>query len=176
MKEFENKSVIRVVELHLEPQIIEEQFLQMKNLVQEYKPSRLAIDSLNPLERVMTENEYIDFIKRWNYSLAADGVTVLFTATSDSTGPVTSTGISSIVDNIISLRDVELESTLKRSLIVFKERGTAHDRDIREFEITPKGMVMKGKFAGVEQILGGAARRSMTDEAVDNLARAFGKK
>jgi hypothetical protein len=33
-------------------------------------------------------------------------------------------------------------------LTVFKARGLAHDRDIREFEITPKGVVMKGRFAG----------------------------
>jgi len=77
------------------------------------------------------------------------------------------------MDNIISLRDVELESTLRRSLVIFKARGTAHDRDIREFEITSKGLVVEEKFAGVEQILGGAARRSMTEKAAEAWAQAF---
>jgi circadian clock protein KaiC len=100
----------------------------------------------------------------------------LFTVVGGSTTPVAGTAVSTLVDNIISLRDVELESALRRPLIIFKARGTAHDREIREFEITSKGMIVKEKFVGVEQILGGAARRSITNEAAENLARAFGKK
>lgn len=71
------------------------------------------------------------------------------------------TGISSAVDNIIALRHVEIESSLRRSAVIMKARGSAHDNEIREFEITPKGVVLKKKFLGMEQILGGTPRKSI---------------
>jgi circadian clock protein KaiC len=85
-------------------------------------------------------------------------VTSLFISISDAITPVTETGMSTIADNIISLRHVEVDSALKRSLIVLKARGTSHDNGIREFEITSKGIVVKEKFVGMEQILGGDLR------------------
>jgi KaiC/GvpD/RAD55 family RecA-like ATPase len=69
-----------------------------------------------------------------------------------------------------------LESALRRSMIVLKARGTAHDRDIRELEIASNGTVVRGKFAGVEQILRSAARRSFTEEAASARGSAFAKK
>ncbi len=63
------------------------------------------------------------------------------------------------MDNVISLRNVEVESALKRSLVIFKARGTKHDRDIREFEITPQGIEVKENFVGWEQLMAGALQR-----------------
>ena len=73
-----------------------------------------------------------------------------------------------LMDNVISLRNVEVESALKRSLVIFKARGTRHDRDIREFDITPHGMEVKQKFQGWEQLLAGAPRKTWA-EAEDGL-------
>jgi circadian clock protein KaiC len=153
VKRFQDNGLICIKYLPLDADNIDEQFLRVENLLRELQPARLVIDSVASVDRVMTESEYVGHMKRWSSSLAADGVTVLFTAPSEKTRSVTGTEISTFVDNIISLRDVELESTLKRSLTVFKARGIAHDRDIREFEITPNGVVMKGKFAGAWRIM-----------------------
>ncbi len=160
MKGFLDKGLIRIAYLALEPHNVYERFLQVEDLLREYQPARFSVDSVTPIERAMVENEYLEHMKRWNSSLAANGVTTLFTATSETVTPMTGKVVSTLVDNIISLRDVELESALRRSLTVLKARGTAHDRDIREFEITSKGVVVKEKFAGVERILAGAARQS----------------
>ena len=35
---------------------------------------------------------------------------------------------------------------------------------------------MKGKFVGMEQILGGSPRRSVTEEVAESWAKAFGGK
>ena len=153
VKRFQDNGLIWIKYLPLDADNIDEQFLRVENLLRELQPARFVIDSVASVERVMAEGEYVEHMKRWSSSLAADGVTVLFTAPSEKMRSVTGTEISTFVDNIISLRDVELESTLKRSLTVFKARGIAHDRDIREFEITPNGVVMKGKFAGAWRIM-----------------------
>jgi circadian clock protein KaiC len=159
VKGFQDKGLISIKYLALDADNIDEQFLRVEDLLRELQPARFVMDSVASVERVMSEAEYVEHMKRWGSSVAADGVTVLFTAPNETTRSVTGTQISTFVDNIISLRDVESESALKRSLTIFKARGIAHDRDIREFEITPKGVMIKGKFAGVWQIMGGAARQ-----------------
>jgi circadian clock protein KaiC len=176
MKEFVDKGLIKIVHVDVEPHNVDQQFFEIGKLLAEYKPARFVMDSVTPFEKNMSDEEFMEHMKRWAYYNAANGITLVFTVTSEPTASMTGTGVSSFVDNIISLRDVELESALRRSMIIFKARGTAHDRDIREFEITSKGMIVKEKFVGVEQILGGAARRSMTEKAARTLAEAFGGK
>lgn len=173
MRGFLDKGLVRIEYLALEPYNVDEQLLQAKNLLREHQPARFVIDCVTPIEKAMVEDEFAEHMKRWSSSLAADGVTTLFTATSEMTTPVTATRISTLFDNVISLRDVELESALKRSLTIFKARSTAHDRDIREFEITPKGVAVRGKFAGTAQILGGVAGQSFAEDTGSASVRPF---
>jgi circadian clock protein KaiC len=172
MNGFLEKGLIGIKHLTLNRDNVNEQFLRVNDLLGQLQPARFVIDSVTSIERAMPKDEYVEYMKTWNASLAADGVTFLFTAPSETTTPVTDTEISTLVDNVISLRDLELDSTLKRALTVFKARGLAHDRDIREFEITPKGVMMKGKFASAWQILEGAARRPFAKEDTDATAES----
>jgi hypothetical protein len=48
--------------------------------------------------------------------------------------------VSSIVDNIILLSLVELDSSLRRCITVVKSRGTAHQFDSREYLIGQGGI------------------------------------
>lgn len=176
MKELVNSGVIRLAFLYPTSTDVEPQFERITDLLLEHRPARFAIDSLTPLMRAIPESAHTPYLKGLISCLKADGVTSLFTIVEDAMKSTTSTGISTLVDNIIALRHVELESTLKRSLVIFKARGSSNDSDIREFEITPRGMAVKGKFIGVERILAGSARRSLSEEAARNWAKAFGGK
>jgi len=51
-------------------------------------------------------------------------------------------GVEHAVDGIIRLDLDEIEGELKRSLIIWKMRGTKHDMRRHEFEITDKGIVV----------------------------------
>ena len=148
----------------MQPDNLDEQLLQTRDLLREYQPARCVIDSVTPVAKAMGEGDYVDYMRRWNSSLAADGATVLLTAPSEATRPVTEMEISTFADNVISLRDVEIEGTLKRSLAIFKARGIAHDRNIWEFDITPKGVMMKKKLSGTQPIMGSAERRPLARE------------
>jgi circadian clock protein KaiC len=167
---------LKIVSYYPELFKFEELLSEVRNLLDEYKPARFALDSLTPLERVLSEDECTMFIKSLQSYLRVHGMTALFTVVGETTALEPGTGISTLMDTIISLRYVEVESSLRRSLVVFKARGTAHDKDIREFDITSKGIVVMEKFVGLEQILGGAARKSFTEEAASAWARAFAKK
>jgi circadian clock protein KaiC len=164
MKGFLDRGLIGIKYLALDRENVNEQFHKANDLVRQLRPARFVIDSVTSIERAMMKNDYVEHMKTWNSSLTADGVTILFTALSETATPVTDTEISTIADNLISLRDVELESKLKRALTIFKARGLAHDRDIREFEITAKGVTMKEKLTGAWKIPEGAVRRPFAKE------------
>ena len=86
-------------------------------------------------------------------------MTTLVTARTSDGGLPSDFWVSSLMDVIVSLRQVESESALRRALVIFKARGLPHDTSIKEFEISPKGIVVEEKFTDMEQILGGSARR-----------------
>jgi circadian clock protein KaiC len=174
MNGFLDKGLIEIKYLALDRDNVNEQFLKVNDLLGQFQPARFVIDSVTSIERAMVKDEYVEHMKTWKSSLAADGVTVMFTAPSETATPVTEMEISTLVDNVISLRDLELESSLKRALTVFKARGLPHDRDIREFEITPKGVTMKGKFAGAWKIPEGTVRRAFAKEDTHRRAERSG--
>jgi circadian clock protein KaiC len=176
MKQLTDKGLIKIIYYTPESSNVEQLFLEIKSLLREYKPSRFVIDSLEPFEQAMKKERFVLHLKSLVSFLKAEGVTSLFLALGKPTLSIARTGISTLVDNIIFLRHVEIESVLRRSLVIMKARGSVHDNDIREFEITPKGIVVKGKFVGMEQILGGSPSRSVTEEVAESWAKAFGGK
>jgi KaiC/GvpD/RAD55 family RecA-like ATPase len=68
---------------------------------------------------------------------------------------VTEAHISSICDSIILLRYVEVYGEMRRALTVLKMRGSAHDKEIREFNIDAGGMHLGRPFRHVTGILAG---------------------
>jgi circadian clock protein KaiC len=177
LRQLAEEGTIKFVSYYPEPYSVEELLLQIKNLIKEQKPSRLVIDSITKLERIFPENEYMNYLLGLQSYAKNEEITTILISAEEEASSAACSMISTLMDNVISLRHVEIESTLKRSLVIFKARGTAHDRDIREFEITLKGMVVKERFAGLEQVLGGTPRRAVTiTEVAESWARTFGEK
>jgi circadian clock protein KaiC len=50
--------------------------------------------------------------------------------------------ISFLTDDIIRLRYVEIDGQLRKVMVVIKMRGGNHSKDIREYVITSKGVVV----------------------------------
>ncbi len=67
-------------------------------------------------------------------------------------------GVSTIVDNLIIMRFVEVRTQLFRMLSVLKMRDSEHDTNLREFRITPKGIVLSTTSESAEIILAGLGR------------------
>jgi circadian clock protein KaiC len=156
MKELIAKELVKIVSLYPDPCSFQDIVLQVRSLLEEHRPSRVVIDALSSIQRIMPEHEYVRYMKSLASYLKANAVTSLLISISDAITPVTETGVSTVVDNIISLRHVEVDSALQRSLVILKARGTSHDNSIREFEITSKGILVKEKFVGMGQVLEGA--------------------
>jgi circadian clock protein KaiC len=67
--------------------------------------------------------------------------------------------LSFVVDSIILLRYVEIESAIQRAIAVMKMRGSDHVKEIRRYEIRRGGLVVTGVFEGREDLLTGISHR-----------------
>jgi len=108
----------------------------------------------------MDEDEFFQVIRRLTTLGKSTGITCLATARTSEGALPSDFWVSSLADVILSLRQVESQSALRRALVIFKARGSAIDPSIREFEISQRGVVVEDKFTDLDQILGGSARKS----------------
>ncbi len=137
---------------------LEDHFIRMKAAIEEFKPNRVAVDSLSALERISTIKGFREFVISLTSFIKHEEIAGLFTATTPTlTGgaSITETHISTITDTIILLRYVEMRGEMQRGLTVLKMRGSAHDHDIHEFKIDAQGMHIGEPFRSVAGILAG---------------------
>jgi len=135
----------------------------IKKKLKDNEVKRLLFDGIENLETALPES-----IQRKNYItvlldlFSSMGVTTAVTSEiSELFGSVklTHETLSNIVDYIILLRHVEVEGNIHGVLSILKSRGIKHDTGIREFEITEKGIEVKGTMNGYESVLSGCARK-----------------
>jgi circadian clock protein KaiC len=87
--------------------------------------------------------------------LRREGVTSILTCETSVTRMRPSDKLAYIVDAILMLRYVEVNSAVRRALLVLKMRGSAHSRSIHGFEIRQEGVVVTEPFTGLEGLLTG---------------------
>lgn len=137
---------------------LEDWLVSIQALVEEFKPQRVALDSLSALERMGTMKAFREFVIGMTSFLKQKEITGLFTTTTASLlggSSITETHISTLTDSIILLRYVEMFGEMKRGMTVLKMRGSIHEKDIREFTIDREGMHLGRAFRHVTGILAG---------------------
>src|ERR671923_2634 len=84
---------------------------------------------------------------RHAYRLSADGIDV-FPRLADpfEVGRFSEFGISHLSDNVVLLQYIREEAAVRRALTVLKTRASRHEPEIREFRITPEGIVLDDPF------------------------------
>jgi circadian clock protein KaiC len=118
----------------------------------------VVVDSLSALERVGTINAFREFVIGLTSFIKHLEIPGVFTATTSSLlggTSITETHISTITDSIILLRYVESNGEMRRGLAVVKMRGSAHDKNIREYLISSDGLHIVEPFRGIFGILSG---------------------
>ncbi len=143
------------------PEIVglEDWLITIQRAVQEFRPKRVALDSLSALERVGSIKAFREFVIGVTSFIKQQEITGLFTATTATLmggSSITETHISTLTDSIILLRYVEMFGEMKRGITVLKMRGSIHDKGIREFTIDQKGMHLGRRFRNVTGVLSGA--------------------
>jgi circadian clock protein KaiC len=155
----ESDGLLRVVCDYPEVTGLEDWLIRIKDIVEEFKPSRVALDSLSALERGGSDKAFREFVIGLTSFIKHQEITGLFTATTQTLmggASITESHISTLTDSIILLRYVETFGEMKRALTVLKMRGSLHDKDIRQFTIDGGGMHMGRPFRHVTGVLAGS--------------------
>jgi circadian clock protein KaiC len=133
----------------------------LNRTIQEWDVRRVVLDSISHFTRMTRDSrELRDIYNNAINGLKREGVTAVLT--SEDSGTRLSTEeqgrLSFIVDNIILMHYVEIDSAMQRAILVLKTRGSDHAKEIRCFELQKGGIVVGTKFEGREALLTGSPR------------------
>src|SRR5512139_3602883 len=117
----------------------------LSDLFIEKNIKRVVLDSVTHFTRLTNEPQQLRGIyNRLINALKREGVTsVLLAEEARLETPRTERGaLSFVVDSILLLRYVEVESAIQRAITVMKIRGSDHVKEIRRYEILRGGIVV----------------------------------
>jgi circadian clock protein KaiC len=104
------------------------------------------IDSLSDLQFAAPDPiRFREYIYSLGQRLSRQGVSLFMTAElPDLFAPtrLSEFGVSHISDNVILLQYVRDDRTVRRALTVLKSRASRHQPEVREFAITPQGILL----------------------------------
>lgn len=159
-EEWERTGMLKMVCQYPEAQGLEGHLHAIQREIEEFRPSRLVVDSISALERVGNVRNFREFVIGLTGFVKQQQICSLFTSSSPSLSggdSITDAHISTITDAIVLLRYVEREGALSRGVIIIKMRGSQHDKQFYEFSITDQGLAIGEPFIHVPTSLLGIA-------------------
>lgn len=145
---------------------------RIETLAREMGARRILVDSISHFDQMAEGSlELRSVVFGFINALKREGLTSVLTRESPVLlgGEEEKHSIAYVVDSYIMLRYVEIESAIRKALLVLKLRGSDHAKDIRQFEITDHGIEIMSRFEGQEGIMSGSPRRMA--EAFDQAFR-----
>jgi len=137
--------------------------------VEHFQPEGVVVDPITNLTSVGGGEEIKEMLTRVIDFLKNKGITSVFTSLTNAGSAMeqSEVGISSLMDTWLLLRSVESANERNRLLYVLKSRGMAHSNQVREFNLTDRGIVISDAYLGPSGIVTGSARaaREIQEEA-----------
>ncbi|MEJ2211573.1 MAG: ATPase domain-containing protein, partial [Anaerolineae bacterium] len=165
LRELEQESMLRVV--FTSPQVffssLQSPISPINSAIRDMGVRRAVIDSVTQFQTL--SRDPVELRAYYNHlinGLRREGITSLLL--SEDSGPDFVRGdrgrLAFVVDSVILLRYVEIDSVMQRAVAVLKTRGSDHDSSIRRFEIQRGGMVVHEPFHDRQGLLSGMPRRT----------------
>jgi circadian clock protein KaiC len=159
IEKLEEEGLLKVLYTSADQLNINKNALAIKRVVEEIGAKRVVIDGINNFRYILNDNvkifEHVNILAAY---LASRNITTIFTnEVSELMGSSTISGdeTSIIMDSIILLRYVEIESEMKKAISVLKMRGSDHDKGIRELVISKNGIEIKLPFTEYSGLMSG---------------------
>jgi len=149
---------------------LEMHLVQIHQLIRDIHPRVVVMDPISSLLGDGADHEVKTMVLRMVDHLKHAGATALFTAMVDDPGlETTDINLSSLVDTWIQLKNVETDGERNRLIQVLKSRGMAHSNQVREFNLSAKGIHLNPVYLGSGGVLTGSARvlREAQERALD---------
>jgi circadian clock protein KaiC len=123
---------------------------------------RVAVDSLGELMFAARELERLPaYARALAGFVRAGGASALITSDTPTSAAVVDplSGLSFLFHNIVLLRYIEIESEARRSISIFKMRGSNHAKGLWQCEVGEQGLTVGAQLTGVTGVLGWNALR-----------------
>jgi circadian clock protein KaiC len=177
LKTAQERNALEILYLRPLDLSVDETMQEILDAIQRVGAKRLVIDSLVGFEMALAPCFRADFresLYRMIGALTGAGITILSTVEVEdnfTSLQFSHYAISFLTDDIIRLRYVEIDGQLRKTMVVIKMRGGNHSKDIREYVITEKGLVVihprrtdyHGMVTGIPKRTG--PRRAQENEA-----------
>jgi circadian clock protein KaiC len=152
----------------------------LDELIDEMHPRRICIDSLSHFELFVENVALREEFYRLIMYLKTKHISSILTWESSNlinmTADFSTEQLGFLVDCIILLRHVEIDSAIKKVLFILKMRGSDHDKHLREYDINSKGIVVLPAIKGYEGIISGTPKRSLLENASNGFVKTFSNK
>ncbi len=152
----------------------------LDDTIQEVRPTRMVIDSLNHLEMYVPLKDLRKEAYRILQYVKTRGISPLVIWEAQQgmgqSVSVTEAGLSFLVDCIILLKFVEIDSAMKKAMVIMKMRGSDHDKQLREYKITPQGIKIEAAFTEYEGLMSGSPRRVAAEKFIDMFQKSAEKR
>lgn len=144
---------------------LEMHLLLMLRAIQEARTDVAVFDPLTSLIRAGSQSDTGAMLMRLIDFLKARRVSAMFTSlTRGQEAESSELGVSSLMDTWITLRDLEVGGELNRVFALIKSRGTAHSNQVREFNITHRGIELREPYLGGNGTVTGSARLALEEQ------------
>lgn len=175
LKQAQEKGTLETLYLRPLDLSVDETMQEILDAIKRIGAKRLVIDSLVGFEMALAPSFRADFresLYRMIGALTGAGITILSTVeVEDNFTSLTFShyAISFLTDDIIRFRYVEIDGQLRKVMMVIKMRGGNHSKDIREYVITDKGLVLiHPRRTDYDGMITGVPRRAGPRKAQEN--------
>ena len=128
---------------------------ELLDVVERTGARRVLIDSLTDLQFASPDEiRFREYMYSLVQRLSRQGVSLFMTSELPDLFQVSRLsefGVSHLSDNVVLLQYIRDESTVLRALTVLKTRASRHEPAIREFRITPDGIVLGDPFVPTQR-------------------------
>lgn len=151
-------------------------YIEIEQFVDQYGIKRVVIDSVSDFTPSVRDSNLIrDYLYTFTKLFESRGVTAVLTSEMEQvTGMLAMSDVSFafVVDCVIYLGFCEIESQMRRVIMVLKQRGSGHETELRELILAPDGPKIGAKFTGLSGVIGGVATgqyQATVDEMIQPL-------
>jgi len=162
------KGLLKVHSSRPEVQGLERHLVEMHKLIEQFKPEAVVVDPMTNLVKIGGRLEVTSMLTRLIDYLKSEKITSLSTSlVTDARAAEAAAGVSSLMDTWINLQDMESNGERNRGIMIMKSRGMGHSNQVREFNLTDRGLVISDSYLGPSGIVTGSARaaREVQEEA-----------
>ncbi len=138
---------------------LEMHLLRLHREIEAFSPEVVVIDPIYIFGAIGSQHEVKSMLLRLVDYLKSRQTTAIFTTVDgEDAQKLEQSGVSSLMDAWLQLRNLESNGERNRALYVLKSRGMAHSNQIREFMLTNEGVILRKPYLGLSGVVTGSAR------------------